>query len=96
MALKKIYKITFPTLETLNYFKDLNIIDEHKLEILYDPIIHTRNLGKIKNENLISNYGDFYISNIGRFSKQKNFFFLIKCFVKKSKKDQKYQISYLR
>ena len=72
MALKKIYKITFPTLETLNYFKDLNIIDEHKLEILYDPIIHTRNLGKIKNEKL-SNYGEFYLA-IGRFSKQKKIF----------------------
>ena len=86
LALKNIYKITFPTLETLNYFKDLNIIDEHKLEILYDPIIHTRNLGKIKNEKL-SNYGEFYLA-IGRFSKQKNFFFLIKCFEKICKRDQ--------
>ncbi len=77
-ALKKVHKITFPTLETLRYFKELDIIDENKLELLYDPIVHTKQLGKIKNEKLY-NTDEFYLA-IGRFTKQKNFFFLIKCF----------------
>ena len=85
-ALKKIFKITFPTLETLNYFKNLNIIDENKLELLYDPVIHTRHLAKMKNENL-NETGEFYLA-IGRFTTQKNFFFLIKCFERIYKIDQ--------
>ena len=86
LALKKIYKITFPTQETLNYFKNLNIIDENKLELLYDPIIHTRHLGKIKKEKFLK-LDEFYLA-IGRFTKQKNFSFLIKCFESICKKDQ--------
>ena len=85
-ALKKVYKITFPTLETLRYFKELDIIDENKLELLYDPIVHTKQLGKIKNEKL-HNTDEFYLA-IGRFTKQKNFFFLIKCFETICKRDQ--------
>ena len=52
-ALKKVYKITFPTLETLNFFKSLNIVNVSKLELLHDPIIHTRHLAKMKNEKLV-------------------------------------------
>ena len=85
-ALKKIYKITFPTSETLNYFKNLNIIDENKLELLYDPIVYTKHLAKSKNEKF-KELGEFYLA-IGRFTKQKNFFFLIKCFETMCKKDQ--------
>tara|TARA_B100000989_G_scaffold298240_1_gene286676 strand:+ start:407 stop:1549 length:1143 start_codon:yes stop_codon:yes gene_type:complete len=86
LALKKIYKVTFPTNETLNYFKELNIIDENKLQLLYDPIVHTRHLGKIKNDKFIKQ-NEFYLA-IGRFTRQKNFFFLIKCFEQISKKNQ--------
>ena len=85
-ALKKIHKITFPTLETLNYFRNLGITDNNKLELLYDPIINTKHLGKIKNEKLTKS-GQFYLA-IGRFTKQKNFLFLIKCFELICKKDQ--------
>ena len=85
-ALKKVYKITFPTLETLNYFKSLNIVDVSKLELLYDPIVHTRHLAKMKNEKFQES-GEFYLA-IGRFTKQKNFFFLIKCFETICKRDQ--------
>ena len=85
-ALKKVHKITFPTLETLNYFKSLNIVDISKLELLYDPIIHTRHLAKMKNEKFEES-GEFYLA-IGRFTKQKNFFFLIKCFETICKRDQ--------
>ena len=52
-ALKKIYKITFPTLETLNYFKKLNVVDESKLKLLYDPVIHTKHLSKVKKEKFL-------------------------------------------
>ena len=83
---KEIYKITFPTQETLNYFKNLNIIGEDKLELLYDPIIHTRHLGKVKKEKFLKP-DEFYLA-IGRFTRQKNFSFLIKCFEVICKKDQ--------
>lgn len=86
LALKKVHKITFPTLETLKYFKKLNIADQNKLELLCDPVINTMQLGKNKNEEFKKN-GEFYLA-IGRFTKQKNFFFLIKCFEAIYKKDQ--------
>jgi len=82
IALKKIYKITFPTLETLKYFKSLNITDNNKFELLYDPIINVREIKKKKNELIeeetIIN-SEFYLA-IGRLTKQKNFPFLIECF----------------
>ena len=37
-ALKKIYLITCPTINTYNYIKSLNIIDDSKIKILYDPV----------------------------------------------------------
>tara|TARA_B100000282_G_C31735095_1_gene493001 strand:- start:1763 stop:2905 length:1143 start_codon:yes stop_codon:yes gene_type:complete len=86
LTLKKIHKVTFPTNETLNYFKELNIVDENKLQLLYDPIVHTRYLGKIKNDKF-TKQNEFYLA-IGRFTRQKNFFFLIKCFEKICKKNQ--------
>ena len=86
IALKKIHKITFPTLETLNYFKKLNIIDPDKLKLLYDPVIHAKDLNKFKYEEF-SKFKNFHLA-IGRFTKQKNFFFLIKCFEKIVKKDK--------
>ena len=38
IALKKVYKVTFPTLESLEYFKSLKIIDDKKL-LLRDPYL---------------------------------------------------------
>ena len=43
-ALKKVYKITFPTYETLINFKKLKIADDHKLVMVYDPIIRTKEI----------------------------------------------------
>lgn len=82
IALKKIYKITFPTLETLQYFKSLNIADSDKFELLYDPIISVRKINKRKNELIEEETvinSEFYLA-IGRLTKQKNFIFLIECF----------------
>ena len=81
-ALKKVYKITFPTYETLINFKKLKIADDHKLVMVYDPIIRTKEIILKKNKPINENnlkLKDYYIS-IGRLTKQKNFIFLIKCF----------------
>ena len=77
LTLKKIHKITFPTMETLNHFKRLNITDPNKLELLYDPIIIVKSK-KNKIENNLK-FKDYYLA-IGRLTRQKNFLFLLKCF----------------
>ena len=81
LALKKIYKITFPTVETYEFFKKLQITDNEKLYVLHDPIIDTKHINLKKREiNKDENeFNDYYIC-IGRLTKQKNFSFLIKCF----------------
>ena len=83
LALKKIYKITFPTKETLNHFKRMGIVDADKLSLVYDPIISTKEINfyrrKEKIDNLDLKDKNYYLA-IGRLTKQKNFSFLIKCF----------------
>ena len=87
IALKKIYKVTFPTIESFEYFKTLKIIDKNKLVLLYDPVFIIRDMIKKKHESI----NDFdlvknnYFLSIGRLTKQKNFVFLIKCFSKLAK-----------
>jgi glycosyltransferase involved in cell wall biosynthesis len=82
-ALKKVFKITFPTRETLNYFRSINLIDNKKLCLLSDPIISTNEIKASKKNETISDdmhgHKKYYLA-IGRLTKQKNFFFLIKCF----------------
>ena len=77
VALKKIYLVTCPTYNTLNYLKDLNIVECSKLKILYDPIIKVREINKKKKEKIF--YKDYFLS-VGRLTKQKNFMFLCKAF----------------
>ena len=89
IALKEIFKITFPTLETMNYFKSLNIVEEEKLSLLYDPIISIKQIkGEILDEDIDEKLKNknFFLS-IGRLTKQKNFGFLIDCFNELIKKD---------
>ena len=52
-AFKKIYLVTCPTKNTLNYIKKLNIVDESKIKLLYDPIIEVKNINKKKKNKLI-------------------------------------------
>ncbi len=50
IALKKVYKITFPTVESLEYLKNLKLADESKFELLYDPVIIVKDINKKKKE----------------------------------------------
>ena len=89
LTIKKIYKITFPTIETLEYFKTLKIVSIDKLELLYDPILEVNEINKLKKMNLEEKFkGKNYYLSIGRLSKQKNFIFLIDCFLELIKKNK--------
>ena len=73
IAFKKIYAVTCPTNLTKEKLLKLNIVDEKKLFILYDPIIELKNKKKVKTKKK-----DYFLS-VGRLTKQKNFLFLCKC-----------------
>ena len=92
IALKKVYKITFPTRETLEYFKKINLVTDDKLNLMYDPIISTKEINIHKKKEKINNLNfenkKYYLS-IGRLTKQKNFSFLIECFNELIKKNDK-------
>ena len=82
-ASKKIYKVTFPTVDLFNQFKELDIFDEKLMNILHDPIISFRSLPLLKREEKIEeklNIKNYFIA-VGRFTKQKNFEFLVKNFI---------------
>ena len=84
IALKKVYKITFPTVESLEYLKNLKLTDESKFELLYDPVFIVKDINKKKKEkidNINLKKNDYFLA-IGRLTKQKNFLFLVKCFSK--------------
>ena len=74
-ALKNIHFVTCPTKNTLEYIKQLNLVDESKLKLLYDPVINLKEITKKKNDQI--NFKNYYLS-IGRLTKQKNFLFLCK------------------
>lgn len=81
---KKIYKITFPTQETYELFIQDKIFDINKMFVVYDPVLDINIINKkksliIKNSIIDNNE---YVLSIGRFTKQKNFEFLIKSFSK--------------
>ena len=85
LSSKKIYKITCPTQDT---YKDLSKFSflKDKLIVLKDPIIKCAEIQKSKSKyvKLPSNIQEivckkeFFLS-IGRFTKQKNFIFYLKC-----------------
>ena len=79
---KKIDKITFPSRDLYLQFKKLNIFDEIKMNILYDPIISYRDIVKFKNDKNIPQkiINKKFILCIGRLTKQKNFSFIVKNF----------------
>jgi glycosyltransferase involved in cell wall biosynthesis len=81
---KKIYKITFPTQETYELFIQHKIFDINKMFVVYDPILDINIINRKKSlfikDSIIKNTE--YVLSVGRFTKQKNFEFLIKSFSK--------------
>tara|TARA_B110000037_G_scaffold222531_1_gene297834 strand:+ start:1823 stop:2983 length:1161 start_codon:yes stop_codon:yes gene_type:complete len=82
LTLKKILFITCPTIATKNNLLKLNVADNKRLFLLYDPIIHSKTiiLEKRNNSKKIDvNFKDYFMA-AGRLTKQKNFLFLIDAF----------------
>ena len=52
LASKKIFLVTCPTINTMKYIKSLNIIDNEKIKLLYDPIIEIKKINLKKNQSL--------------------------------------------
>ena len=76
---KKIYKVTCPTVETLNWLKKHKIFEEKQLILLRDPIINLNRINQLaKNQDIDHRLTDKkYILSIGRLTKQKNHELLI-------------------
>jgi glycosyltransferase involved in cell wall biosynthesis len=91
---RKIYKITFPTQETYQLFVQQKIFDIGKMYVVYDPVLDINLINQKKflpiKDSIINNAK--YILSIGRFTKQKNFEFLIKSFSKIIKKYSKLKL----
>ena len=82
LALKKIYIITCPTKNTLEYIKNFNFINSNNVKLLYDPIIEVNKISKkkrITDKKISFNNKEYYFA-AGRLTRQKNFLFLCKCF----------------
>ena len=80
----KIYLITTPTLKTKEELVKKKIFNEKKIRLLRDPVIEVKKINLMKFEKY--NYDflekDNYYLSIGRFTRQKNFKFLIESFSK--------------
>jgi|TARA_B110001450_G_scaffold249706_1_gene267423 glycosyltransferase involved in cell wall biosynthesis len=79
MALKKFYLVTCPTVATMEYIKSLNIINDEKIKVLYDPIIEVKKIKEDMNKKNSFKYENYFLA-AGRLTKQKNFLFLCKAF----------------
>ena len=81
----KILKITCPTEQLKNDLITKNIFKDEKMETLFDAIINIKDLIKKKNKINFKDSGkiqkNFFLS-AGRFTKQKNFIYLIREFGK--------------
>ena len=86
IALKKIHLITCPTINSLEFLQNSNIVKKNKIHLLLDPILEV-NLSrrKMKKDNLFKEKNPYFCS-AGRLTKQKNFLLLCKAFKIISKK----------
>ena len=93
IAIKNVFKVTCPTKKTLNYLSKYDFLKD-KLIVLKDPVL---NISKINEIKKIDDFSDkvhefinskFFLS-IGRFTRQKNFIFYLKCIIELVKKDDK-------
>jgi len=82
ITLKKIHLITCPTLGTKEYLTNLNIVNQNKISLLYDPAISPSLINKTKKDFAKKLRVNNYYLAIGRLTKQKNFSFLINSFSK--------------
>ena len=77
----KLFLITCPSSETLEYLKKSKIFDNNKLVILHDPIINVSKINRNAKENLdLKKLKKNFFLSIGRLTKQKNHLLLIKFF----------------
>ena len=81
----KIFRITSPTEQLKNDLISKNIFKKEKIETLFDAIINVKDLIKNKNKTEVEDYKkvakNFFLS-AGRFTRQKNFIYLIREFGK--------------
>jgi len=94
ISLNKIFKVTFPTLETLKEFKKLKLVDDDKLELLYDPVLNLKDISNKKHEIIPEHYlkKEKYFLSIGRLTKQKNFNLLLNAFRKILPNNKQYKL----
>ena len=59
--------------------QELKMISSEKISTLYDPILSTKIINKIKSKRTGFEFNNFYLA-IGRLTKQKNFKFLVEVF----------------
>ncbi len=90
---KNVYKVTCPTIATLQRLKILNIFDPNKLHLLYDPVISPKEIFLKKSEKIEEKYKNKkIIIGIGRLTRQKNFSLLINAFSTLKKKYPEYHL----
>ena len=89
MVAKKIYLVTCPSLQTKIDLSKLNLFPEHKLKVLYDPILEINKVNSELKKQVINVYKEKkYFINIGRLTKQKNQILLIDAFSEVLEKDK--------
>ena len=92
---KKIFKVTFPSIELLNQFSKLDIFLREQLIFLPDPIINLKEylIKKESSKNNLKNptNKNFFMS-AGRLTRQKNFSYLITEFKKFSDINTKFDL----
>ena len=81
LALKKFHLVTCPTKATFDYIKNLKIIEDDKIKLLYDPIIEVNTINLQRRKKGTTETKGYYLA-AGRLTKQKNFLFLCKAFHK--------------
>ena len=79
IALNKFYLITCPTKSTLDYIKNLKIVEIDKIKLLRDPVIDVKDFNFKINQKIDLNHKNYFLA-AGRLTNQKNFLFLCKAF----------------
>ena len=90
---ENIYKVSCPTIATLEKFKSLKMFSQNKLALLYDPVLSPKEIIIKKKEKITLNFDQKkIIIAIGRLTKQKNFSFLLSAFAMLKKKYPEYHL----